>query len=242
MAEEWPVSFPRLLRVALDLHFVGRPAPMSVYKMGSCLGKWDTLHALFPEAKVLFIKRDPRAIYASQKRAKASTTGKSMAGCVENFSQGYRQIMNAERRVAGEEWFHHLRYEDLVNDTHGELARIAKFLGISLERHDSVTDYFSRIPQSQRHLHPLVARAPVHQRVTRWRGELPMREVKRIEIVAYDSMREDGYRFQYPVYTVIYTIARPVGRAFRLGSRRMRRLCLLAGTWLIAWSRRIFTR
>jgi hypothetical protein len=104
----------------------------------------DDLAVLFPEMKFVFMVRDPRDVVASR-IGQALRTG--YADAADRSSETYRKIVKgvgwdwrtmvqhtrafAERRPAQ---ITTVRYEDLLGNRRGELARVFDFLGVSTSR------------------------------------------------------------------------------------------------------------
>ncbi|WP_309395854.1 sulfotransferase family protein [Cerasicoccus maritimus] len=156
----------------------------------------DKLFEHFPEAKLLHIVRDPRAVFASRRRRFIKGGGK--------YSKAFR-LLNEWNRSAWQvtryqdqpERFLSIRYEDLVSDASAVMRRVADFLGIaytdtlerpsrngdSWEGNSSYDSRFGGISSDQ---------------LDRWRGELSLGEIWWVEQHCGKLMRACGYDLDNP--------------------------------------------
>jgi hypothetical protein len=91
----------------------------------------DILFKLFPEAKLLQVVRDPRAVFASRKKLLVSRYGSHAKAhrLVREWNESARQIRKLQKRPDS---YLLVRYEDLVQNTAGILERVCQFIGIEL--------------------------------------------------------------------------------------------------------------
>jgi hypothetical protein len=91
----------------------------------------DDLFKLFPDAKLLQVVRDPRAVFASRKKRLVRRYGHHAKAhrLVREWNQSARQIRKLETRASS---YLLVRYEDLVQNTAKTLQRICEFIGIEL--------------------------------------------------------------------------------------------------------------
>jgi hypothetical protein len=188
----FPVDFPRFLRAALAEAFDGDPARVHVYKNGRMLERPEAFRRAFPEAKAVFVLRDPRSVHASQRRSADSRTGRPMSEHAVVTARWFRRTVRTLERYAGQDWLHVVRFEDLVTDPDGEVARVLEFLGVS-DRPRAQADYAERIPEAQRHLHPNVGGGARQERSTAWGDELAPGDAAVIEAIAGPEMERCGY-------------------------------------------------
>jgi Sulfotransferase family len=91
----------------------------------------DDLFKLFPDAKLLQIVRDPRAVFASRKRHLIGRYGRHTKAhrLVREWNESSGQISKLQKRT---ESYLLIRYEDLVHNTAKTLERVCRFIGIEL--------------------------------------------------------------------------------------------------------------
>ena len=150
------------------------------------------IRALFPDAQIVHLVRDPRDCVGSLKRMRWWRHG--TVGAVATWVQAVDSARAAHRRLpAGT--FHELRYEDLVADPRGELERLCAFLGEEFEEAMlSPQAEAARLPERQRgRWHRETQREVGGQRVGRYAEVLDAEEVALVERVAGTRMRRLGY-------------------------------------------------
>lgn len=88
---------------------------------------------LFPTAKLIILVRDGRAVAASGMQS----FDWDFESAVRQWDHAAHEIISFKTAYA-ETWpnFLIVRYEDIVNDTRGELRRIFRFLGLDEEKYD----------------------------------------------------------------------------------------------------------
>jgi|SRR5580704_15658226 Sulfotransferase domain len=156
--------------------------------------------------KVVYIVRDPRDVavsqYHFQRKRRVIEDGSPIEDFVRGFITGQSSIYgswgeNAASWLAarnGRPNFLLMRYEDMLEDTHSELAKIASFLGVSASAEhlrraveNSSADQMRKLEKSQAHLWsstkdtrqdvPFVRAATA----SGWKSELPDESVAEIE-------------------------------------------------------------
>src|SRR5262249_26518379 len=82
---------------------------------------------LFPEAKLIYMMRDPRAVVSSVVHSTFFNFDRS----VENAARQYRTFFEQATPYFASPGFLMVRYEDLISDLTSSLHRIVEFLGLS---------------------------------------------------------------------------------------------------------------
>jgi hypothetical protein len=100
-----------------------------VEKTPSNIAHADDLFQLFPEAKLIHLLRDPRAVFASRRQRLLNRYGSHAKAhrLVREWNESARQIPRQRERGG-----RHLvvRYEDLVTNSPGVMEQICRFTGI----------------------------------------------------------------------------------------------------------------
>jgi hypothetical protein len=168
------LDYPSLVRSFLEQKRVADGKP----RVGAVVHRhYDRLLRIWPDARFVHIVRDPRDVARS-------TLGMGWAG---NVWTGVEHWADAERlweRVRGglppERWID-VRYEDLVDDAPGTLARICELVGIPFS--PEMLSYPGRSSY----------RAPDPGRKERWRTRLAPLEVQLVEARVGDMLEPRGY-------------------------------------------------
>ncbi|GAC1398038.1 MAG: sulfotransferase [Chloroflexota bacterium] len=149
----------------------------------------DYLFRLFPGAQFIHMIRDPRDVHCSvQSKALVSTprwTGVTPEMTAESW---------VKRVTIGLQWRDHpcryreVLYEDLVQNPELIMRSIIEFLGESWDaRMIDVDGYDEGI------LPPNAQRPIFTSSIGRWRKDLPIDDVRRIEVIAGSAMKRIGY-------------------------------------------------
>lgn len=187
----FPLNFHSLLEVALKLYFDDDFVDYYVFKNGLYIINPEKVKLEFPDAKIIYIVRDPRAIYASQKRSRNSE-GKFMATnpfrLISQFKYRAKKIFSSNY----DDYLLSVKYENLIDNKDFELSRILNFIGV-MEFATKESDYEKRIPVSQKHLHLNIEKGPIESRKNAWQTELSFAEVFFIQKKLKREMRQLNY-------------------------------------------------
>ena len=152
----------------------------------------EHLFTHFPEAKLIQIVRDPRAVYASRQQVLRQRRGRHTKA-FRLVNEWNRSIWQRHRLRDRPEQFLSIRYEDLLANPRSVLGQVCRFIGISVEPltlaptkagqnwpgNSSFGDCFSGISQ-----------VPLN----RWKDDLSDDEVAWIEYHCQQGMEECGYQ------------------------------------------------
>jgi len=87
---------------------------------------WSRIARCWPDARFLFLLRNPAAICASWWRARPGQTREELLAQVARYTGA---VQEARRTLPG----HTIRYEDLVADPEAQIRRVCEFLGVAFE-------------------------------------------------------------------------------------------------------------
>lgn len=145
-----------------------------------------------------FLFRDPRAMFASQRRSLSSRTQEPMQDNPIVAGLRWRQAVGRANRLAQKPNGMMVTYEELILGQQKTLANIARFVGVdpavflddTVSASPKLSDF---IPEGQKHLHTNIGEAPIKDRINSWQGELTIREAAIVELFAGGTMEDFGY-------------------------------------------------
>jgi hypothetical protein len=200
-----PLSIAELARWFIHLT-CDRRFPASTIHGMKTQGDWyarriGVLRSLFPEARVVMLVRDGRAVFASCKQARYSGSGRPFETNPWREAFAWQRVAASFARHRGEGHTLLVRYEDLVLEPRPALRAILAFLSASssYDRLDAMLrpgNRFHYDPASA-HLHPNVSLEPVRSRIDSWRQELTPEEIRAVELAAGPALTASGYALLY---------------------------------------------
>jgi hypothetical protein len=224
-----PRDFGRILVEILKCYFTAPEVRTLVYKHGHYLFQVPRLRRLIPGCRFIFIERDIRGIFESQKRSIDSSSGRVMALNPLERALKYTRTMQLVSRYEHAPDFHVVKFENVIKYPDMELSRLVEFLGISGNKESSVP-YFEKIPAAQRHLHEGIRRRPARDKIDSWKKVLSPVEINTIERVAGTTLRSRGYRLEktaeQPVGALAFYVSQWCDLIFRHAPAEMTRKTL----------------
>jgi hypothetical protein len=156
---------------------------------------------IFPEARIIEVVRDPRAVLFSQRdRWKMRRLGARNVPMMEvvrtlanyhaiTMSRLWRSAVRAGRRLQGHPRFTTVRYEDLVNDPSATVEKLCRFIGVEYE------SAMLQVPQiaSSTRANNSGARGIARDALDRWKEGLPEGDRILCERVTFPEARALGY-------------------------------------------------
>lgn len=185
-----------------------------------------TLLEWFPDARVIFLQRDPRATIASVRK-----TPWGRRAPIEAWAREWAQAARAAERWRDDPRVLTLRYEDLVLDPEARVRALCVFLGEDFLP-EMLTERGGSIVQAE----PIgwarealtAATRPIHaDSLERWRGELSTGEIDLIDALTARAARRAGYLAETPGAwrrhpgAVVTAEAARLGQNFRAGAERV---------------------
>lgn len=158
------------------------------HQPGHLLHLWKLLQH-FPDAKVVHIIRDGRAVAAS---LLPLDWGPNEIYAAARFWQNRVALGYAAASFLTPEQLCHLRYEDLLRNPEGEMRRLAAFLGI--DYHPSLCESTGlQVPTFTKSQHALVGQPPKTDRITAWQRSLSKRQIEIFERLNAGFLQQLGY-------------------------------------------------
>jgi hypothetical protein len=197
----------------------GRPA-VAVIKSGRHLRAARRILADIPDARFLYVVRDPRAAIASKLMTERPyVPGQKMAWAgVGAAALQWCWYGRLARRLAKSAPLLALKYESLLEDSAGTSEAVAQFLGS--RRGAGGARY--RVPDAERAIHQRALADGVDaSRASAWRAELSPGDQAVIESVCGREMRRWGYKSDGRLHPI--RAAALVARAFAVSAARVAR-------------------
>ncbi|CAK8724917.1 hypothetical protein KKHLCK_15355 [Candidatus Electrothrix laxa] len=196
-----PLCFSDILQAALSLYRGSSSGQhILIHKCGEYYRCVERIRQDLSGAKFIFINRDPRAVFNSQRRSMDSRTGQPMQKSILHFLFGYLDTLQRLEVLQHDPGFLVVQYEELIANEVDVMRGIKKFLELSpTNQQFDKTDYFASIPQGQRHLHQHVQNGdPCSDRVSGWKQELPVPYILLLQTVLKKYLRKKGFSFYSP--------------------------------------------
>lgn len=182
----------------------------------------DRIFAWFPNAKLIYIVRDPRATLASARGFQRITKEAPLPTL--RFCAEWLASLAYARRAARTGWVFTVLYEDLVRTPEVVLPRLCTFLGIPFHEtllHPTINQAgFSGFSSYSGFRTSFTSIDP--SSLDRWRDQLPAADAALIELLLAKPMARFGYRRAYPQQPL------PALRHIALYTP-----LVLAGSWLL---------
>lgn len=194
---DFPKDFTTVLQELLLLKYPKKPTQKWLIKGGGfyCLNLDDYL-ALYKEFKVIFIIRDPRAIYNSQINSRDSVRQGPMEDNLIRFISRFRKLHKVLSNPKYKKVVKLVSYEDLVDREDEVINDILSFMGVNNQKSDN-DQYFKQIPDSQIHLHQNVEKGVgLLERKEAWQNELDPKQIGALNLCLSKEMSFYGYESQ----------------------------------------------
>ncbi|MDC0113050.1 sulfotransferase [Burkholderiaceae bacterium] len=177
-----------LLVAVFDFHSAKNPGKAIGEKTPNHINHLGAIRTCFPDAPVIQIVRDPRAVLASFRKVKVGSNA------VSDIVNEWSSAIDVLNHWCGTEGFLSIRYEDLVENPEGTLKQVCQTLGVRwssevLEFHRRRETGFA--PEQAHHANTL--RALFRGSLESWRNEISGTDVALVEWALRDEMLNHGY-------------------------------------------------
>ena len=165
----------------------------------------DRIFELYPEAKFLFLVRDPRDVFASYVDLSNLKTDSKYAPrltvSAEKFSQEWSmnlKHLKALEQMLPSQNFKYVRYEDVIAESTATMQEVLAFLGLQMEGNvlepSEESQFIEREPADTLDWKKLTMKAPDRSRIGRYRNILSEGEVSVVESLCVKSMECFDYK------------------------------------------------
>ncbi len=190
----FPVGFKNILETLFNEYFKDdEPAEIYIHKAGYYIDALEEVINEFKDSKNIYITRDPRAIYNSQKNADCLYSGKKMGDNFIHFIYQYKRRVKTAQSTDVDKLLT-IKYEDLIDNPEKIVGKVLSYIGIeNAIRKENANDYSKRIPENQKSLHTNVGSEPNTKSLSKWVGNLSLPELYLIQRNLSNEMDALGY-------------------------------------------------
>lgn len=224
----FPLLFSEFLLTALSCFFSPRQYTSYLHKCGHYYRCVEEIRKELPRARFLFIRRDPRAVYNSQRKSIDSQTGKPMQPDILHFLFGFLDTDKRLKSLGNDPGFMIVDYEDLLQNEETVMTRVMHFVGSKYVPDMSCKEsYFSKVPVAQKHLHKNIRSGkPVASRITGWQKELPAGDILLMQRTLRKYLQEKELKIYVPDRVTLRERTRYLINAVRFYYERTKRRVL----------------
>ena len=159
-------------------------ARVLMFKAERLIYLYETIYKQFKQKyclSMVVLVRDPRAIYASQKKTKMPYCGTQMSQNPVFTAIYWNNFVSVLNTIESRKDVFAIKYEDLILKYQETFNNSRILLHISEFDFSSKGDLWDRIPKVQRSIHTLIEKYPQRERVSNWENELNENEKYLIE-------------------------------------------------------------
>jgi hypothetical protein len=200
-----PVSYSTFVTGIFDLYGKARGKELVGDKTPDDVRWLDTLHALWPKARIVHLIRDGRDVCLSimnWPKAHAKNPGTFPTwkdDPVSTTALWWELNVRLGRQFGGSlrpERYYELRYESLVSHPERECVALCSFLDLPYE--GAMLRYYEGKTQTGPALSSKDAWLPVTAGLRDWKSQTPGRDIERFEAAAGELLEQLGYPRAYP--------------------------------------------
>lgn len=199
LAAAAPCDYPGALFEICSLH--ARKAKPAAQRWGiknpNGILHMETIFEFFPEARILHIVRDVRAVYGSEKRKRTANGRFDMRNTLWRCARLWKEADAVIRQFEKDPRVYTLYYEDLVKETQNTLQGICKWLDLpwaeEMKYYYKVNRDQQLVPNDRKWQQVLTFEPPNPDRVEAWQEELQPAEIMALEYFSEVFLKERGY-------------------------------------------------
>ncbi len=152
--------------------------------------------------KVLYLIRDIRAIYASQKNTINPDSGKIMSHNPVRTAKYWIWYINSIENMRGF-YYDQIRYENFILEYNQSLIRIFNMLGASIKTLKPTGDLYERMLDQHKKIHKNCIKYPIASKIDAWQQALSKYEIHCIERLAGKILKNLNYSLLIPKTSLI---------------------------------------
>ena len=148
----------------------------------------------YPQARIIWMLRDPRAVVAS-------TVERWKNNTVEDCAVEWREsILSFQEQWFEDERVRIVKYEELVSDSEPQMRKLCDFLGeefypeMLCDRTKNAEQVILPDADPQKCSNRLLNQSPTSERIDRWRSKLSPAQITTVEIISKDVMLRYNYQ------------------------------------------------
>lgn len=193
---KFPITFKEILYNSF-LEMEDDDDKIFIHKNGHYLFHYNRTKKIFPKAKFIYVRRDPRAIFNSQKKSIDSTKHTVMQTDVVKFALSIKYSYSKVDKLINNPDVYLVFYESLLKNEVTEISKILTFIDSDgCISKDKYIPYSNRIPNEQKHLHKNISSNPDLKRIDSWKSDLSDDEIVFINNVLSKELKSSGYSLQ----------------------------------------------
>ncbi len=158
----------------------------------------ETIRGIFPDARFLHVLRDPRDAALSMRRAARAWANEFPGRPIHIANRWVEYIGRARGLAASTDRYLEVRYEDLKSNGPAELARVAKWMGLTVDDATCAAAIEACDLDNVRSGSDLPAGFFGKGRSGSWREGLSQGDLRLIEYIVGEDMERFGYEREHP--------------------------------------------
>jgi hypothetical protein len=194
-----PVTYARFMTGVFDLYAKARGKPLAGDKTPENVRQLETLHRLWPRARLVHLIRDGRDVCLSVRNwrktvkvlQRSPTWTEDPVTSVALWWKWHVQLGREAGSWLGPDRYYEMRYEALVAHPAEECAKLCTFFGLRYD--DAMARYHEGRIRTNPALETKDMWLPVTAGLRDWRSQMPGEETERFEAVAGNLLEELGY-------------------------------------------------
>jgi hypothetical protein len=140
----------------------------------------------------LYLHRDPRAVWYSQRRTINPLTARPFSSDPVMFAHSWRKHIVAGLKLSKTMNLHLIRYEELILDSENQCRFLEDKLGLTRNTLEpGKGDYSVMIPEDHKAIHTSITSEPLPGKTGEWKTNLSRREISMVEYVS--GLRDYNY-------------------------------------------------